>query len=256
MYKKYSYGTVICSEREIDFLKIQFNSLKAFVNLDDLEILVNTSLPNISFPFQTNRIIYQKQLKTSCFKTGVGSTEAGHDCANRLDMLVREAKGEWVILTHSDMVWKSSIINGINTFSQFNNIGIIDIWRWGMTVVSKEFYELSPFGFYGIANLSTFREYNGQLRIIPPSGPFSDKCEQDKKEATLGLDMGELLEIDCFNKDYKHVVFPDSNKYYHHVGEQSFSWQNDNLAEDEKRARISELNQRRDSFFNEYWRFK
>ena len=246
----FSYGTILTSEREIDFLTIQFNTLKQFINLDELEIFVSTSLPDRIFPFKANRIIYQKKAPISKFqKVQKGSLIAGIDCANRLDMLIKEAKRDWIILTHSDVAWTGNIFKLLHKLiSQCPDCGIIENWRWGMTVISKEFYELSPFGFYGIPSLSVSKEDNGWLRIIPFSGPYSDRISSDLKKNVLGLDLGELLEIDCYNKGYRHILI-DSNEYYRHVGEQSLYWTDNPEIEQSK---IIDVEQRKTSFFNEF----
>jgi hypothetical protein len=252
MFKKFSYGVTIVSEREIELVTFQFRTLKKFINLDDLEIIVNTSLSRQTFPFKTDRVIYQKQLQPSKFCNDFSSGQAGQDCANRLDFIVKEAHGDFVILTHSDIAWVGNVINGItNEISNLSIVGIIENWRWGMTIISKEFYNLSSFGFFRIPNICVFREYNGQLRIIPPSGPFSNRVESEKKEHVLGLDMGELLELDCYNKGYQHILLKD-NKYYKHIGEQSLAWWNDNYTEEQKQAKLCNLDLRKNNFFREY----
>ena len=242
------YCTILVDKNEWELLPLHLNSLRHYspgvsfnfkisVPDDDPETIEYCK----GFPVEVMPLPIFKQNIRNCLN------QASFDCANRLDKLIKSCTSDWVVVSHADIVYTGSLIDSISPILA-PDVGMINYWPLGVTVINRKIYNECHFGFWPITNLRTTNN-DDPLRLCN----YTEAG--DSSRLIIGIDVGALLKLEM--QGYGHrFVLSNLMHSYQHIGEQSRYWLYLSGSDDIKERKRLEIEQKKQKALEEFKRFK
>lgn len=226
---KIDYCTILVSEAERDLLPLHINSalhylgdgfnFKVSVKPDDtdtIKLCEKLNLEALPHPTYTQMLAHP------------GLRQAGFDCANRMDQLMKACTLDWVILSHLDIIWKQDAMQELRPLMT-DEYGIIGSWPQGCVVVNRKVYGGCHHGFWPNGGWLG-RVYPADPMMIQIIGIMEGKGELwwDRETGVPGdlinidaVDVGMLLKMEMQGYGY-NFSYGEINSCHHHIGGASF----------------------------------
>lgn len=235
---KYDYFIPLANPGEIPIFKLHIKSLIVNTNVSRLNILVGISqrggetdnvligicnelkLPYVLIP-------YYKQFEIR----GIRSNSRGKDTANKLDKMIRSfGKNNWVVCVHSDIIYIQNLVKLLDVECVNDEVGMMNDWRLGLTVLNKKMYDTSHFGFWNLERITSgVDRYHNCLRIFGANDPGYKYI--DSILPCDSVDVSCFLRIEC--QDYGWIYKDLPFGLFEHLGEQSVEYIDDKSIGDE-----------------------
>jgi len=219
---KFDYLTFVVCDNERDLAVMQIRSLLEYSSKDNFNIRMNIrkgDTETIDYIKKTlgNKVDEIVETETFVQKIGPRNTslnQAGYDLCNRMDVMMAGCTTNWVIATHADIVFHSSLTNAIGPMIA-DEKGMIGIWPHGLTVLNRAAFNASHFKFWPFPHIFLQNDRNN-LRI---RGVFDDK----KEKIIDSLDVSVTLTVELQGLGYLYDEASSLGGHvYYHLGGQSY----------------------------------
>jgi len=252
---KMDYCTVVVKEREKEFLSMQVNSLLHYCGNDyfNIRVCVPEGAKNIikhckSLPVE---IVELPTFEQNYNINVLGRIDFGaFDLSNRLNHLMKTSNADWVVLTHADIAYKSSLRHSAEFVRKHTKtMGMMGVFQHGVTFVNCEVYNNCHFGFWPLP-VAYVEDCGDYVRIHAEK----DGLLVVESKPAIALDVSDLLKIEIASFGYKFdrtVV-----AHYGHAGFQSeHIVRKAGENEDQRRSAEKLIVQRRNEFFDVFGGF-
>lgn len=215
------YCTILFDEREHPVFILHINSLRHYMpGVFNIKVSVR--------PEDSEGIALCERLGVEALPHPVytqspgkvhGTNLASGDHANRLDLLMKACTSDWVVLSHSDVVWNGNMMLRTQPLMT-DEYGILGTYPHGSIAVNRKAYGECHSGFWHYSFRAEYWSQDGTphppwVRLVGV-GSFA----QDPKCVLLvvpSVDVGCMLEIEMQAYTYKHDRGAVAS-YYHVAG--------------------------------------
>lgn len=239
------YCTMVVSEVERDLLSLHINSARHYLG-NDLNFKVSVK------PDDTDTIALCEKFNLEVLphptfiqmEAHPGLRQAGFDCANRMDQLMKACTSDWVILSHLDIVWKDHPMQDLYSLMT-DGCGIIGSWPQGCVVVNRKVYEGCHHGFWPNGGWLGRVHFEHPMLMIQIIGnrEGDNKPWWNRETGVDGdlinidaVDVGSLLRIEMQGYGYAYN-YGRVNSCHHHIGGVSFHVLTDDIVDRVQQAK-------------------
>ncbi len=239
------YCTIIFDERERVLLPLHVNSLRHY-----MPDLFNIKVSICPDDFETAELCKQLKVEALLHPTYIqtsyppGSPRAGFDNANRLNKLVESCSSDWVVCSHSDIVWTGDMMKSINPLMN-DEAGMLGIWPHGTVVINRRAYNACHFYFWPISGFFG-RMAGTAIRLVG----LQERTGGDLK--VVGVDVGMMLKMEMQIYNYKFDPVGPS-PFYFHIGTGSY---HSSVGHANSENSLKETNNKIQSALNRFGKFK
>jgi len=212
------YCTILVHEGERELLAMQLRSLRHYSG-DEFNFKVSVR------PEDTDSIEFCKQLGLEVLLHPTytqmlahpGLRQAGFDCANRMHELMKSCTSDWVILTHSDIIYTGKIDMALMT----DEYGLLGVWAHGCTAINRKVYNGCHYLFWPMGGILArlvcrpSKEWDGTVKLV------GNHEQEEEFLSVSGVDVGELLKLEMQGYGFKFDPSGFSGRY-RHLGGASF----------------------------------